>query len=91
MILSDGKNQYPNNEFHFWEWSAPILQSPEEVIETWNKLKLKDRVVKNIFSVGMGYNWRDDDINEAVYNALESPHPLVRAKIPNPDAFCPKE
>ena len=47
-------------------------------------------MVNNIFSVGMGYNWRDDDINEAVYNALENLHPLVRAKIPNPDAFLPQ-
>jgi len=32
MILSNGKNKFQNNEFSFWEWSAPILQTHEEVV-----------------------------------------------------------
>ena len=32
MIISEGKNKYRNNEFTFWEWSAPILQTHEEVM-----------------------------------------------------------
>jgi len=33
MIFSKGKNNYPNNEFDYWEWSAPVLQTHDEVTE----------------------------------------------------------
>ena len=39
MVLSDGKNNFPNNEFSFWEWSAPILQTHEEVVSKIKELK----------------------------------------------------
>ena len=62
MILSDGKNKFPNNEFSFWEWSAPILQTHKEVVAKIKELKLQGRVIKSFYTVGMGYNWTDDNI-----------------------------
>ena len=56
MILSNGKNKFPNNEFSFWEWSAPILQTHEEVVAKIKELKLQGRVIKSFYTVGMGYN-----------------------------------
>lgn len=57
MILSEGKNRFENNTFSFWEWSAPVLQTPEEVIRKVHELRLVGRTVKDIAAVGMGYNW----------------------------------
>jgi len=62
MILSKGTNQFPNNEFSFWEWSAPILQTPEEALQKLKELQLEGRVIKDIISVGMGYGWTEDNI-----------------------------
>lgn len=89
MIPSDGNNQFKNNCFSFWEWSAPILQMPDEVIRKVHELKLAGRVVKDIIAIGMGYNWCDDDIADAVYHSLERMHPLIKAAVPNPQDFLP--
>ena len=90
MILSEGKDIFQDNLFNFWDWSAPILQSPNEVIQKVHELHLVDRTVKDIIAVGMGYNWNDYGIEEAVYNAIDNMHPLLKEQIPNPDAFLPK-
>lgn len=90
MIRSDGKNQFPGHFFSFWEWSAPILQTAEEVIQRFHELKLEGRVVKDIHAIGMGYNWTDYGIDEAVYNAMEKMSQPDRAAISNPDAFLPE-
>ena len=71
MIVSSGKNNYPNNEFSFWEWSAPILQTHDEVMTKIKELKLQGRAIKGFYTVGMGYNWTGDNIGNAVYNTLE--------------------
>ena len=71
MILSNGKNNFKNNEFSFWEWSAPILQTHEEVTSKIKELKLQGRVIKGFYSVGMGYNWNEDNIGEAIYSATK--------------------
>ena len=71
MIISEGKNNFKNNEFTFWEWSAPILQTHDEVTAKIKELKLQGRKIKNFYSVGMGYNWTDDTIGSAIYNVLE--------------------
>lgn len=89
MIHSNGKNQYKDNRFSFWEWSAPILQTPEEVMQKFHELRLQGRVVKDIIAVGMGYNWRENGIDDTVYNALDQLEPEEKAQIPNPDDFLP--
>lgn len=90
MIFSKGTNSYQNNQFNFWDWSAPILQTPEEVIQKVHELQLVDRIVKDVVAVGMGYNWTDYGIDEAVYTAIDRMHPLLKEQIPNPDSFLPK-
>lgn len=67
MILSSGTNQYPNHKFSFWEWSAPILQTPEEVLQKLKELHLEGRVVKDVIAVGMGYGWTEDNLLEMRY------------------------
>ena len=71
MIHSDGKNQFRDNEFSFWEWSAPILQTPEEVIRAYRTLNLEGRVIKDLVAVGMGYTWSESGIDDVVWNAQE--------------------
>ena len=79
MIQSKGNNQFKDNKFDFWTWSAPILQTQEEVVAAVHELKLIGRTIKDIQAVGQGYDLRYDyfhDIIEAIYNgddkALES-------------------
>ena len=90
MIASDGKNAFPNNQFSFWEWSAPVLQTPEEVVRKTHELRIVGRVVKDIVAIGLGYNWTLDEIEESVYNAMERMHPTLKAQIPNPEDVLPK-
>lgn len=82
MIKSEGNNRYQDNEFSFWEWSAPVLQTPEELLQKVKELKLEGRVVKDIIAVGMGYDWVDYSIIDRADHAYESLHPLLRKEIP---------
>jgi len=86
MILSKGENNFKDNTYSFWEWSAPILQTHDEVIDKIRELKLQGRVVKSFYTVGMGYNWRDDDIGDAIYNTLEA---KINEKLISPDGPFP--
>ena len=81
MIPSEGNNQFKDNMFDFWTWSAPILQTAEEVTAFVHEQKLIGRTIKDIQAVGYGYNFNLDrewftDIIEAIYkkdsNALDS-------------------
>lgn len=71
MIFSKGKNNYPNNEFNYWEWSAPVLQTHDDVMQKIRELKLQGRIIKGFYTVGMGYNWTDYNIGEAIYISLK--------------------
>lgn len=79
MIPSEGNNQFKDNTFHPWTWSAPILQTAEEVTAFVHEQKLIGRTIKDIQAVGYGYDWGYDyfyDIIKAIYEndrkALES-------------------
>lgn len=89
MIYSQGNDKFVNNEFSFWSWSAPVLQTPNEVMSALSELGLEGRIVKNIYFVGMAYNWRDDDISDAVYDTLCQMTPAQREALPNCTAFLP--
>ena len=91
MILSKGTNQFPDNKFSFWSWSAPVLQSPEEVLQKLKELQLEGRIVKDIIAVGLGYNWTDDSIDDMAYNAHERLHPILRNQISQADALFSSE
>ena len=72
MIPSKGNNQFKDNKFDFWTWSAPILQTQEEVVAAIHRLKLIGRTIKDIQAVGYGYDYNLDyddfrDFIEAVY------------------------
>ena len=90
MILSKGRDEFPEHKFDFWNWSAPILQTPDEVIRKARELRLTDRVVKDIIAVGEGYNWTEEWLDEAVYQAIERMHPLLKAQVSDSDAFLPR-
>lgn len=86
MIISNGKNNYQDNKYSFWEWSAPILQTHDEVMAKIKDLKLHGRVIKGFYTVGMGYNWCEDDIGDAIYNSLEV---MIKEKRISPDGPFP--
>ncbi len=90
MILSEGKNNYKDNTYSYWEWSAPILQTHDEIIAKIKELKLQGRVIKGFYAVGMGYNWTDRDIGEAIYNTLERMIKESRISSEGPFPFLPE-
>lgn len=90
MILSKGNNKFTNNKYSYWEWSAPILQTYEELLSKFKELKLEGRIIKDIRCVGMAYNWREDDIADCVYNVLDEMTNEQRGSLKNPRAFLPE-
>ena len=90
MILSKGNNKFTNNTYSYWEWSAPILQTHDEIIAKLKELKLEGRKIKSVRFVGMAYNWRDDEIGEYVYNSLDRMTKEQRGNLKNPRAFLPE-
>ncbi len=63
MIQSKGNNQFKDNKFDFWTWSAPILQTQEEVVAAVHKFKLIGRTIKDIQAVGYGYDYTLENEN----------------------------
>ncbi len=55
MIQSSGNNLFKDNRFDFRTWSAPILQTPEEVSAKLRELDLTGRTVRDIQAVGRNY------------------------------------
>ncbi len=90
MVLSDGKNNFENNEFSYWEWSAPVLQTHDEVISKITEMNLNGRKIKDVHCIGMAYNWTDDRIADHVYCKLEGMTREQRHTLPNPCAFLPE-
>lgn len=72
MIYSQGDNYFRNNRFDFWTWSAPILQTAEEVVAKAHELQIVGRVVKDIRSISHNYNvWFDDSYHE-IFEAIRN-------------------
>lgn len=89
MILSKGNNKFTNNTYSYWEWSAPILQTYDEILSKFKELKLEGRIIKDIRCVGMAYNWTDDNIANCVYNMLDEMANEQRKSLKNSRAFLP--
>ena len=69
MIPSKGNNKFKDNKFDFWTWSAPVLQTQEEVVAKIEELKLIGRTIADIQSVGLNYGFENDSIYD-VFDAL---------------------
>ncbi len=75
MIPSSGNNQFKDNKFDYWTWSAPILQTHGEVVAKIKEMRLVGRTIKDIQAVGHNYyfSWyeRFCDIFEAIQRGDE--------------------
>ncbi len=71
MIQSTGNNIFKNNEFDFWTWSAPILQTPEEVVHKVHELKLLGRIIKDIRAIGHFYDIEHSDWFQDIFEAIQ--------------------
>jgi hypothetical protein len=91
MVRSDGKNVFPGNRFCFWEWSAPILQTPAEVIQKALELRLEGRTVKDITAVGIGYNWTSYEFGSACYMTATPTWPAAARGSDDPAAAVPAD
>lgn len=56
MIEGKGSNQFKDNFYDSDEWSAPILQMPEEVFRFFQNTGIAGRRIQHIYSVGPAYN-----------------------------------
>ncbi len=70
MRLSDGRDRFVENTFRGSEWSAPILETPDEVESYIRQFHLVGRKIKDIRMVGHSYLHSRDDVEEYVYAHL---------------------
>ncbi|MBQ7696062.1 MAG: hypothetical protein IJT50_13185 [Lentisphaeria bacterium] len=70
MILSDGNNKFKDDTFDFWTWSAPIFQTAEEVTAFVHEQKLIGRIIKDIQTVGYGYDFLRGDCFIDIFEAI---------------------
>ncbi|MBP5674461.1 MAG: hypothetical protein J6X49_18910 [Victivallales bacterium] len=71
MIQSIGNNSFKDNKFDFWTWSAPILQTPEEVVQKVHELKLLGRIIKDIRAIGHFYDIEHSDWYQDIFEAIQ--------------------
>ena len=71
MIQSTGNNIFKDNRFDFWTWSAPVLQTPEEVVQKVHELKLIGRIIKDIRAVGHFYDIEHSDWFQDIFEAIQ--------------------
>ena len=72
MIYSQGDNYFRNNRFDFWTWSAPILQTAEEVFAKIHELQIIGRVVKDIRSISHNYGFLFNDSYREIFKAIRN-------------------
>ena len=52
MIKMSGKNNFKDNTYDYWEWSAPILHKPEELKQYIEKFNIIGKEVYDIKVLG---------------------------------------
>jgi len=57
MISVNGNNDFENGYFNKDNWSAPVIQMPEELVNYFKTTSIAGRTIRRIFSVGPGYNY----------------------------------
>ena len=72
MIYSPGDNYFRNNRFDFWTWSAPILQTAEEVFAKIHELQIVGRVVKDIRALSHNYGFMFNDSCREIFEAVRN-------------------
>ncbi len=72
MIYSPGDNYFRNNRFDFWTWSAPILQTAEEVVAKAHELQIVGRVVKDIRALSHNYGFMFNDSCREIFEAVRN-------------------
>lgn len=71
MIEIDGKNNFKNNTFDRWEWSAPVYREPKELRKAMTELNILGKTLKSVTFVGNCYDMAEDEIDEKVYRYYE--------------------
>ena len=66
MIQMPGKNEF-SGRFDFHKWSAPIYETPQEVIDAFCNAQLEHKKLKSVSAIGAVLNrwdfeWRKDDL-----------------------------
>ena len=67
-----------------------LYEETDKLVAKIKELKLQGRVIKSFYTVGMGYNWTDDNIGEAIYNTTERMIKENRISSKGPFPFLPE-
>ena len=93
MIQICGSNNFVSGTFDENDWSAPIYQSTEEVRSILTNLMIAGRTIKSVYSVGPGYNYSKEwlDNYALAANMKEKPEkeyfPPITECIPDSHIF----
>lgn len=64
MWKVNGNDLFEDNTYSWHTWSAEILQAPEEVYARFEQLNLLNKRISKIRAVGLGYNLRDNYLED---------------------------
>ena len=73
MILICGTNQFKDHRFSFHDWSAPVLQTPQELMDALHSLHLEGRTIKHIHATAATiFNWERGRVSEFLNPAFHA-------------------
>lgn len=71
MIKMPGKNNFINNIFDYWEWSAPVLHKPSELRDCLDKLDIVGKEIYNIKVLGQSLFHSTNFVESHAYEELK--------------------
>lgn len=87
--IRDEKDTYENYTFSAQKWSAPMMESVNEIKEGLESLNLVGRKIKELRMIGLAYNLRRYNIEDIAYNFWKDKDEDERAKLSEYDNIDP--
>lgn len=84
MFIMKGTNNYTDH-FDFFKWSAPVYETPKEVVEALNQINFKKKKIEEIRCIGAAevVGFRSHRLYNAIKNAGIEPEDGWWEKYPN--------
>lgn len=70
MIISSGKNDFVSNSFDKYRWSANTYETPDEIFEYLDSLKLENKKVKSVSAIGAMLYYALGDLSKRALDTL---------------------
>jgi len=75
MIYYREENEFIDNTFQDYQWTAPLIQNPDQLEEYLRAKSIVGRTIKGFRAIGYGYNLVTGDIEDQVYRRLNGTLP----------------